>query len=75
MYCRQAREFGRVRERRPLRVGVGKSKVTRCSTDENVGQMDVRLNCKPLDEVVAHEIANVKVMLLVMPNFFFMKYT
>ena len=37
-------EFGRVCERRKLRVNVGKSKVMRCSRQVNVGRMNVRLN-------------------------------
>ena len=44
--------FGRVCERRMLRVNVGKSKAMRCSTYANVGRMDVRLNGEPLEEVV-----------------------
>ena len=42
--CRLMTEFGRVCERRKLRVNVGKSKVMRCSRYVNVGQMYVRLN-------------------------------
>ena len=44
-------EFGRVCERRKLRVNVGKSKVMRCSRHVNVGRMNVRLNGDQLEEV------------------------
>ena len=44
-------EFGRVYERRKLRVNVGKSKVMRCSRDGNGDRMHVILNGKPLEEV------------------------
>ena len=37
-------EFGRVWERRKLRVNVGKSKVIRCSMYGNEGRMHVILN-------------------------------
>ena len=42
--CRLVSEFGRVSERRKLRVNVGKSKVMSCSTYGNGGQMHVILN-------------------------------
>ena len=42
------REFGRVCERRKLRVNVGKSKVMRCSRYGNGGRMHVTLNGEPL---------------------------
>ena len=42
-------EFGRVCERRKLRVNVDKSKVMRCS--RNVDRMHVTLNGEPLEEV------------------------
>ena len=42
--CRLVSEFGRICERRELRVDVGKSKVTRCSRDGNGGRMLVILN-------------------------------
>ena len=45
-------EFGRVCERRNLRVTVGKSKVTRCLSYGNGGRMYVILNGEPLEEVV-----------------------
>ena len=38
MLCRLVSEFGRVCERRKLRVNVGKSKVIRCSRYGNGGQ-------------------------------------
>ena len=42
--CRRVSEFGRVYERRKLRVNVGKSKVMRYSRYGNEGRMHVRLN-------------------------------
>ena len=42
--CRQVSEFGRVGERRKLRVNVGKSKVMRCSRYGNGGRMHMILN-------------------------------
>ena len=44
-------EFGRICEKINLRVNVGKSKVMRYSRYINVGQMHVRLNGGPLEEV------------------------
>ena len=44
-------EFGRVCERRKLRVKVGKSKVMRCSRYGNGGRMHAILNGEPLEEV------------------------
>ena len=44
-------EFGRVCERRNLRVNVGKSKVMRCSRYGNGHRMHVILNTEPLEEV------------------------
>ena len=44
-------EFGRVWERRKLRVNVGKSKVMRCSRFGNGDRMYVILNGEPLEEV------------------------
>ena len=49
--CRLVSEFGRVCERRKLRVNVCKSKVTRCSRDFNGGRMHVILNGEPLEEM------------------------
>ena len=49
--CRLMSEFGRVCERRKLRVNVGKSKVMRCSRYGNGGCMHVRLNGEPLEKV------------------------
>ena len=46
--CRLVSEFGRVCDRRKLRVNVGKSKVTRCS---RYGNEDVILKGEPLEEV------------------------
>ena len=45
--CRLLSEFGRLCERRKLRVNVGKSKVTWYSRYRNVGRMYVILNGKP----------------------------
>ena len=44
-------EFGRVRERRKLKVNVGKSKVMRCSRYGNGDRIHVTLNGEPLEEV------------------------
>ena len=40
--CRQVSEFGRVCERRKLRVNVGNSKVIRCSRHRNGGDTERR---------------------------------
>ena len=40
-------EFGRVCQRRKLRVNVRKSKVMRCLKYGNGGQLNARLNDKP----------------------------
>ena len=45
-------EFGRVCERRKLRVNVDKSKVIGCSRYEIGGRMHVIQNGEPLEEVV-----------------------
>ena len=50
-FCRLVSEFGRVCERRKLRVYVGKSKVMRCSRYVNKGRMHARLYVGPLEEV------------------------
>ena len=47
--------FGRVCERRKLRVNVGKSIVMRCSQYVNRGRIYVRLNGEPLEEVDCFE--------------------
>ena len=49
--CRLVSEFGRVCEKRKLRVNVGKSKVMRCSRYGNGDRMYVILNGEPLEEV------------------------
>ena len=49
--CRLASDYGRVCERRKLRVDVAKSKVMRCSRYDNWGRMHVILNGEPLQEV------------------------
>ena len=46
--CRLVSEFGRVRERRKLRVNVGESKVMRCSRYFNGDRMHAILNGEPL---------------------------
>ena len=46
--CRLVAEFGRVCERRKLRVNVGKSKVMRCLRYVNWGRVYVRLNGDPI---------------------------
>ena len=52
--CRLVSQFGRVCERRKLRVNVGQSKVSRCSRYGNGDRMHVMhviLNGEPLEEV------------------------
>ena len=49
--CRLESEFGRVCERRKLRVNVGKSKVMMCSKYGNGDRMHVILNGEPLEDV------------------------
>ena len=49
--CRLVSEFGRVWERRKLKVNLGKSKVMRCSRYGNEDRMHVILNGEPLEEV------------------------
>ena len=49
--CKLVSEFGRVCERRELRVNVGKSIVMRCSRYGNGGRMHVILNGEPLEKV------------------------
>ena len=44
-------EFGKVCERRKLRVNVGKSKVMRCTRNEDGGRLNVTLNGEVLEEV------------------------
>ena len=44
-------EFGRVYERRKLRVNVGKSKVMRCTRNEDGARLNVMLNGEALEEV------------------------
>ena len=48
--CRLVNEFGRVYERRKLRVNVGKSKFMRWSRCGDGGRMHVILSGEPLDE-------------------------
>ena len=50
-FCRLVSEFGRVCERRKLRVNVGKCRVMRCSRYGNGGRMHMILNGEPLEEV------------------------
>ena len=49
--CRLVSEFGRVCERRKLRVNVGNRKVMRFSMYGNGGRMHVILNVEPFEEV------------------------
>ena len=49
--CQLVEEFGRVCERRKLRVNVGKSKVMRCTRGEDGARMNVTLNEEVLEEV------------------------
>ena len=49
--CQLVTEFGRVCERRKLRVNVGKSKVMRCARNEDCARLNVRLNGEALEEV------------------------
>ena len=44
-------EFGRVCERRKLRVNVSKSKIMRCTRDEGGARLNVMLNGEALEEV------------------------
>ena len=50
-FCRLVSEFGRVCNKRMLRVNVGKNKVMRCSMYGNGGPMHVILNGKPFEQV------------------------
>ena len=47
--CRLVSEFGRVCERRKLRVNVGKGKISRCLRYGNGGRIHVILNGDPLE--------------------------
>ena len=49
--CQLVTEFGRVCERRKLRVNVGKSKVMRCTRNEDGDRLNVMLNGEALEEV------------------------
>ena len=49
--CQLVTEFGRVCERRKLRVNVGKSKVMRCTRNEDGASLNVMLNGEALEEV------------------------
>ena len=49
--CRLVSEFGRVFQRRKLRVNIGESKVMRCSRYGNGGRMHEILNGEPLEEM------------------------
>ena len=49
--CQLVTEFGRVCERRKLRVNVGKSKVMRCTRNEGGARLNVMLNGNALEEV------------------------
>ena len=49
--CQLVTEFGKVCERRKLRVNVGKSKVMRCTSNEDGARLNVMLNEEALEEV------------------------
>ena len=49
--CQLVTEFGRVCERRKLRVNVGKSKVMRCTRNEDGARLNAMLNGEALEEV------------------------
>ena len=49
--CQLVTEFGRVCERRKLRVNVGKSMVMRCTRNEDGARLNVMLNGEALEEV------------------------
>ena len=51
LVCQLVTEFGRVFERRKLRVNVGKSKVMRCTRNEDGARLNVMLNGEALEEV------------------------
>ena len=55
-------EFGRVCERRKLRVNVGKSKVMRCSRYDNGDRMHVILNGELLEEVYCFKYLGLQVV-------------
>ena len=49
--CQLVTEFGRVCERKKLRVNVGKSKVMKCTRNEDGARLNVMLNGEALEEV------------------------
>ena len=49
--CQLVTEFRRVCERRKLQVNVGKSKVMRCTRNEDGARLNVMLNGEALEEV------------------------
>ena len=49
--CQLVTEFGRVCERRKLRVNVGKSKVMGCTRNEDGARLNVMLNGEALEEL------------------------
>ena len=55
-------EFGRVCERRKLKVNVGKSKVMRCSRYGNRDRMHVILNSELLEEVDCFKYLGLQVL-------------
>lgn len=57
--CRLIDEFGKVCDRRKLRVNVSKSKVMRCSREENVIGMNVRMNGEQMEEVKSFDYLGV----------------
>ena len=49
--CHLVTEFGKVCERRKLGVNMGKSKVMRCSRNEDGARLNIKLNEEALEEV------------------------
>ena len=49
--CQLVTEFGRVCERRKLRVNVGNGKVMRCTRSEDGARLNIMLNGEALEEV------------------------
>ena len=54
--CQLVAEFGRVCERRKLRVNVGKSKVIRCTRNEDDARLNVMLNGEALWKYISSSI-------------------
>ena len=54
-------EFGKICDRRKLQVNVGKSKVMRCTTEENRGGLHINLGGEGLEEVESFRYLGSKV--------------